>query len=82
MIRPELQVGSSGPAVRELQTLLGQHGYPVTVDGIFGQQTAAAVRAFQKAKGLVVDGIVGPQTWGALLGTPVPGLRAPELTDR
>lgn len=78
MSRPVLQFGSQGQAVRELQTLLGRHGYAVTVDGDFGPQTATAVRAFQKAKGLVVDGVVGPQTWGALLQPPVPSLRALE----
>jgi peptidoglycan hydrolase-like protein with peptidoglycan-binding domain len=39
----------------------------VAVDGIFGPETDAAVRAFQQEKGLAVDGIVGPQTWPALI---------------
>jgi peptidoglycan hydrolase-like protein with peptidoglycan-binding domain len=34
---------------------------------VFGQRTLAAVKQFQKAKGLRVDGIVGPRTWEALL---------------
>ena len=38
------------------------------VDGDFGVKTKAAVMAFQKAKGLVVDGIVGTKTWSKLLG--------------
>jgi murein L,D-transpeptidase YcbB/YkuD len=38
----------------------------VAVDGIFGPQTEAAVRAFQKDKHLQVDGIAGPITWPAL----------------
>ena len=38
------------------------------VDGDFGVKTKAAVMAFQKAKGLVQDGIVGPKTWSKLLG--------------
>jgi peptidoglycan hydrolase-like protein with peptidoglycan-binding domain len=57
-----LRAGSQGEDVRELQGLLG-----VTVDGIFGDQTRAAVIGFQKANGLAVDGIVGPITWGALV---------------
>lgn len=49
--------------VRLLQQLLG-----IPVDGSFGAQTEAAVKAFQKANGLTVDGRVGAQTKAALLG--------------
>lgn len=46
--------------------LLGA-GEPDAVDGRFGPTTRAAVEAFQQAHGLLVDGIVGPDTWAALL---------------
>lgn len=59
--------GSRGPAVRYLQERLGRHGYTVSVDGDFGPGTLAAVKQFQAAQGLKADGIVGPQTWDALL---------------
>lgn len=59
--RPVLRQGSTGPAVRTLQELLG-----VTVDGDFGPLTDRAVRDFQQANGLTVDGVVGPATWAAL----------------
>jgi peptidoglycan hydrolase-like protein with peptidoglycan-binding domain len=65
-----LKEGSSGSAVVELQRRLLAAGYnPGPVDGIFGAQTKQAVMAFQRANGLVVDGIVGPLTWSRLLGT-------------
>jgi cell wall-associated NlpC family hydrolase len=66
---PTLREGSKGPAVKELQTLLKSKGFnPGPVDGAFGPKTKAAVLAFQRAKGISVDGIVGPQTWGKLKG--------------
>ena len=52
--------------VRPLQQLLRARGQTVAVDGIFGPQTEAAVRAFQQSRGLAADGIVGPQTWSRL----------------
>ncbi len=61
-----LKRGDSGAAVRELQALLGQHGHATAVDGDFGPSTDAAVRAFQRARSLPVDGVVGPDTLAAL----------------
>lgn len=53
--------------VRAIQTALMQHGFdPGPLDGVLGPRTAAAVRAFQQRRGLVVDGIVGVATWSAL----------------
>lgn len=73
---PTLRIGSRGASVIELQRLLLAHGFnPGPIDGIFGNQTQAAVMAFQRSRGLVVDGIVGIQTWTALgvnCGTPPP----------
>lgn len=45
------------------------YGSPTTIDGDYGPMTASAVRSFQRNKGLVVDGEVGPQTWGMLVTT-------------
>src|SRR3954453_17871892 len=58
-----LRAGSTGPDVVRVQTALGQ-----TPDGLFGSRTDAAVRVFQSRNGLLVDGIVGPQTWRVLFG--------------
>lgn len=55
--------------VKKLQTALEKAGFTLTefgVDGKFGKETEAAVKAFQKAKGLAEDGIVGPETLKAL----------------
>lgn len=55
-----------GEDVSLIQNLLGQVGHSVSQDGVFGPQTARAVKQFQRQRGLVTDGIVGPATWGAL----------------
>jgi len=64
---PLLKRGSQGHPVPTLQYLLRARGHLVTVDGIFGPKTEAAVEDFQTADQIRVDGIVGPQTWGALI---------------
>ena len=55
-----------GPAVSKLQELLRAAGSNIEPDGVFGQQTEAAVRQFQSDRGLAADGVVGSQTWAAL----------------
>ncbi len=58
-----LQLGDSGPEVAELQRKLNDAGfYMDRVDGIFGLGTVSAVKQFQGARGLVADGIAGPDT--------------------
>lgn len=66
--RPILSYRSTGSAVKILQSRLNAQGAtpPLPVSGDFDLKTHAAVLAFQKARKLKVDGIVGPQTWGAL----------------
>ncbi len=65
-----LRMGSRGPAVEDLQRRLAAAGFdPGPINGTFTAKTDAAVRAYQKANHLMVDGIVGPQTRGSLLGT-------------
>lgn len=49
--------------VKALQTLLNEKGSSLIVDGDFGNKTLQAVIAFQKLRGLIADGIVGPKTW-------------------
>jgi lysozyme len=56
-----LRLGSSGDDVKRLQLVLGE-----VQDGIFGDVTRAAVRAWQSARGLLADGVVGPATWKAM----------------
>ena len=67
-----LKKGAKGDNVKSLQILLIGHGYScgsAGADGDFGSGTDKAVRAYQKAEGLTVDGIVGAASWAKLLGT-------------
>lgn len=61
------KVGSRGKEVEAIQKTLKEYGlFNTSVTGYYGTQTEAAVRRFQKARGLTVDGIAGPQTLKAL----------------
>jgi hypothetical protein len=62
--------GDKGADVRKCQQLLNLHGYNVAVDGDFGPGTEKAVKEFQASSGLTADGIVGNNTWNALMETP------------
>ena len=60
--------GSTGKQVKVLQWLLKDAGHNCgSVDGICGNKTLAALKAYQKAKGLEADGICGAKTWACLL---------------
>ena len=61
------KLGSSGKEVSAIQEKLKERGlFTADITGYYGTQTQAAVRKFQKQKGLTVDGIAGPQTLSAL----------------
>jgi peptidoglycan hydrolase-like protein with peptidoglycan-binding domain len=64
MAEPVLHKGSNDPAVKDLQEALRSLGYdPGPADGVFGTKTETAVRAFQGARGIQPDGVVGRITW-------------------
>jgi len=65
--------GQSGRSVSLLQQQLKAQGYDIEVDGKFGPQTQAAIKDFQRAHGCKVDGIVGPETLGAMFPAQFPG---------
>lgn len=72
--RPTLRRYAKGEWVKEMQAELLRRGYDLGkwgVDGSFGAQTEAALKAFQKDNGLVADGICGEKSWAALLTEPV-----------
>lgn len=58
-----IRANAGGPIVRYLQYRLG-----VDADGVYGPQTEAAIKKFQKQNGLTADGIVGPASWQKLIG--------------
>ena len=64
---PTIRQGSNGNFVKILQYLLNEYGFNLEVDGAFGGNTLRAVRTFQANNNLTQDGIVGRNTWNALL---------------
>lgn len=75
--------GWTGAEVKRLQQALIDKGYSCGasgVDGSFGSDTDAAVRKFQTARGLAVDGIVGPMTQTALYGSSTPAVGSTTYT--
>jgi zinc D-Ala-D-Ala carboxypeptidase len=66
---PIVSRGAAGERVVTIQYLLGQRGYRLAVDGLFGPATQAAVMSFQRRNKVVVSGVVGNITWPKLVVT-------------
>lgn len=70
-----VRMGDRGPVVEFLQTQLDKNGHRLAgknnpgagIDGHFGKKTLKAVKQFQRDEDLTQDGVVGPNTWNALL---------------
>ena len=62
VLRPSVRYGNTGPTVKVVQ-----HAVGAVEDGMFGPKTLTAVKAWQMRNHLVVDGVIGPQSWGAIL---------------
>lgn len=64
-----IRLGSTGPEVEDIERRLEALGHACGGDpAVFDHDTEAGVRAFQQHRGLIADGIVGPETWQALVG--------------
>ncbi|MEV5262467.1 peptidoglycan-binding protein [Streptomyces anulatus] len=61
--------GASGATVVVIQHLMSRRGHELAADGQYGSVSVEAVKRFQRSKGLVADGQVGPATWPALVYT-------------
>lgn len=64
-----LRPGARGDQVRQLQIALSERGFSGGTSGVYGPKTQQSVRDFQRSAGITVDGIAGPQTYGAINGT-------------
>lgn len=69
-----IKLGSVGADVETWQGLLTSAGYAVAKSGVFDEATRQQTIAWQKAKGLTPDGIVGPMSWGAMTGKAQAGI--------
>ncbi|MFF0794877.1 peptidoglycan-binding protein [Streptomyces spiralis] len=77
---PIVKSGAQGDTVAAVQLLLTAHGYRTDADAAFGPGTTAQVRSFQRDNSLDDDGIVGPDTWHALIINLRSGDRGPAVT--
>ena len=64
---PDMSQGAQGDMVVWAQEHLVSAGDPIAISGDFGYHTVLEVQAFQAAQGLTADGVIGPETWAALL---------------
>lgn len=62
-----IRLGATGDDVADIQRRLATLGFNVPNPGVFDAPTVAAVRAFQQQRGLTTDGVVGDETWDALV---------------
>lgn len=70
------EAGDQGEDVAAIQAQLNSLGFNVgTADGDFGSVTANAVKSFQKSRGLESDGVIGAETYRALMGRDIPASR-------
>lgn len=67
-----IKLGSTGADVATWQGLLTSAGFPTAITSTFGAETDTQTRNWQSAKGLQVDGIVGPASWSAMTGKSQP----------
>lgn len=61
----------SGDDIRSWQAQMQARGWRIGIDGWYGLESLGICKSFQFEKGLVVDGVVGPTTWGAAWGAPI-----------
>ncbi|MFD7498646.1 peptidoglycan-binding protein [Streptomyces sp. NPDC059832] len=76
---PLVKSGAEGETVAAIQLLLTAHGYRTDVDAEFGPATTAHVTSYQRDRSLVGDGIVGPDTWHALIVSARDGDKGPAV---
>ena len=77
---PLVGSGAEGETVAAIQLLLVAHGYRTDADARFGPATTARVTSYQRDRSLAPDGIVGPDTWHALIVDVRAGDRGPAVT--
>ena len=64
---PTIKKGAEGNITKLVQERLNSVGFSLVKDGNFGSATENAIKVFQKNRGLIQDGIIGPDTWSYLL---------------